>query len=204
VVAAASGGPIDLAEMAAAVGRGAQVADDEIDTGADLLIAAVASARPLHAALAAVAVLTNAEPAKVMDRGASATDPDTWMADTLAVRDLRRAAFAHRSQAGPLLAALDSTLLAHATGFVLQATARQTGVVLDGLTAAAAALIARDAAPLAGSWWLAADTAPGPGYELAITRLGLRPVLELGLARADGTAGALCVPILRAAAAQRR
>ena len=111
-----SAGPADRSAMAAAVARGVQVADEEIDAGAELLIVAVASSRPLHAALAAVAVLTNAEPAKVMDRGLSATDPDTWMADALAVRDLRRAAFAQRSQAGALLTALGSTQLAGQPG----------------------------------------------------------------------------------------
>lgn len=195
---------VDADAVTAAVRRGAAVADEEIDSGADLLAAAVSSADSARAARAAVAVLTNAEPAKVMDRGLTATRPDRWMADTIAVRDLRRVAFPHRRQSGPLLGALGSAQLAAVTGFVLQAAGRRTGVLLDGLLAAASALIAFDASPQAGSWWLAADTSSDPAYELALTRLGLRPVLDLGIRRADGRAAALAVPVLRAAGALAR
>jgi nicotinate-nucleotide--dimethylbenzimidazole phosphoribosyltransferase len=48
-------------------------------------------------------------------------------------------------------------------------------------------------------WWLAADSPADPAHELALTKLGLRPVLHLGMALADATAGLLAVPVLRAA-----
>lgn len=186
-------------EVRAAVGLGAALADEQVDSGADLLIAAVPGSGAQLAAATVVAVLTNTEPVRVATRGAAATDPQSWMAQVTALRDARRRGFAHRGDPDALLASVGGADLAAAAGFVLQAAVRRTGVLLDGLAALAAALLAYEAQPRAVRWWQAADQAPGPACELALTKLGLRPVLELGLGVVDGSAGALAVPVLRAA-----
>ena len=186
-------------EVRAAVSLGATLADEQVDSGADLLIATVPGSGADLAAATVVAVLTNTEPVRVATRGAAATDPETWMAQVTAIRDARRRGFAHRGDPDALLASIGGADLAAAAGFLLQAAVRRTGVLLDGLPALAAALVAYEAQPRAVRWWQAADHAPGPAYELALTKLGLRPVLDLGLGLVDGSAGALAVPVLRAA-----
>jgi nicotinate-nucleotide--dimethylbenzimidazole phosphoribosyltransferase len=183
------------ASIAECVAAGAALADDEIDTGADLLIAAA----PGPTGAAAVSVLTDTEPVKVLGRGTAATDPERWMARVVAVRDARRAAIAFRTDPAALLAALRQPTLAAATGLLLRAASRRTPVLVDGLVVSAAALIAYEAQPRAVRWWLAADSPADPAHELALTKLGLRPVLHLGMALADATAGLLAVPVLRAA-----
>ena len=70
---------------------------------------------------------------------------------------------------------------------------------LDGLPAATAALVAYEAQPRAVRWWQSADLSPEPAHELALTKLGKRSVLDLGIGLGDGTAGLLAVPVLRAA-----
>jgi nicotinate-nucleotide--dimethylbenzimidazole phosphoribosyltransferase len=192
-------GQLTSQDVQRAVALGVAAADEEIDSGADLLIVAVPDAASESPAMVIVSVLTNTEPVKVLTRGARAATPDTWMAQAEVVRDTRRRAFDHRADPDALLAAASGLPLAAAAGFVLRAAARRTGVVLDGLAATAAALVAYETAPHAVRWWLAADHAPGPAHELALTKLGLPAVLDLGLARADGSAGALTVALLRAA-----
>jgi nicotinate-nucleotide--dimethylbenzimidazole phosphoribosyltransferase len=116
-----------------------------------------------------------------------------------AVRDRRRVAMRYRYDGQALAVALGDPALAWASGFLLRAAARRTAVVLDGLAALAAGLLAADVTAPAGFWWLAADAPSDPAGELARDRLNLDPVLHLGSTTADGTAGVLCVPVLRAA-----
>lgn len=181
------------------VGLGVSVADDEIDAGADLLLVAAAGVDADSAI--AVSVLTNAEPVKVLARGAAATDPDAWMERAVSVRDGRRACMPARSDPDRLLARLGSRRLAVVAGVVLRAAARRTPVLLDGPTAAAGALFAYEAAPRAVRWWCAADLGDDPVQQLALTRMGQQAVLGLGTGLGDGLAALLTVPVIRAASA---
>ena len=64
---------------------------------------------------------------------------------------------------------------------------------------AAAALVAARLAFRAADWWLAGNLSPDPAHALALARLSLEPVLDLGLRGDDGTGALLAVPVLRAA-----
>jgi nicotinate-nucleotide--dimethylbenzimidazole phosphoribosyltransferase len=186
--------PTDVGQALAA---GAALADEEIDGGADLFLAAYPDGGA--AAAVAVSVLTNTEPVKVLARGAAATDPEAWMDLAVSVRDARRQVIGFRRQPGELLAALNRPMLAAATGFVLRAASRRSPVLLDGTAITAAALVAYEAQPRAVRWWWAADTTPDPAHALARTTMGLHTVLDLGLGLDDGTAALLALPVLRAA-----
>ncbi len=190
---------VDTGDDGDPVARGASIADEEIDAGADLLLVA-ASGVGADAAIA-VSVLTNTEPVKVLARGAAATDPDAWMERAVAVRDGRRACMPLRSEPDHLLTKIDSARLAVVAGLVLRAAARRTPVLLDGPAAAAGALIAYEAQPRAVRWWAAADLGPDPAQELALTRMGQQAVLGLGSGLGNGLAALLTVPVIRAAAA---
>jgi nicotinate-nucleotide--dimethylbenzimidazole phosphoribosyltransferase len=73
-------------------------------------------------------------------------------------------------------------------------------VLLDGVATAAAALVAQRGSFRAVSWWVAAHRSPEPAHDLALDRLGLEPLLDLGVRAEDGTAALLGVPLVRAAA----
>ena len=185
------------ADIARAGAMGAAVTDDEAERGTDLVIAAVGGSAV--AAAVAVSVLTDLEPVRVLARGARAVDPDAWMARAAQVRDTRLRVRGLRHEPGQLLAELGETVLAAAAAFVLRAAARRTPVLLDGPGAAAAALIAFEQYPRGVRWWVSADRIYDPIHAQAISTMGLRCVLDLGVALGDGTAGLLAVPVLRAA-----
>jgi nicotinate-nucleotide--dimethylbenzimidazole phosphoribosyltransferase len=115
------------------------------------------------------------------------------------VRDGRRRCLALRAQPQELLEAIGSAELAALAAFVLQAAARRTPVVLDGVLACAAAAVAFEAEARAVRWWCVADLGPDPAEAIAQTRLGQQPILTLGSSLGDGTAGALAVGLLQAA-----
>jgi nicotinate-nucleotide--dimethylbenzimidazole phosphoribosyltransferase len=72
-------------------------------------------------------------------------------------------------------------------------------VLLDGVVPAAAALVAAAVAPAAVDWWLPAHLAPEPAHRIALDRLGLVPVLELGVRLGQGAGALAALPLLRAA-----
>ena len=156
-----------------AISAGAALADAEVDAGADLLIVAVSGPDAAIPALALVCVLANTEPVKVLPRGGRLV-PEEWMAQAVAVRDTRRRAMPHRAEPVELLDATGDPDIAAAAGSVLRAAGRRTPVLLDGLPATAAALVAYEAQPRAVRWWECADRSAEPAHELALTKLGKR------------------------------
>jgi nicotinate-nucleotide--dimethylbenzimidazole phosphoribosyltransferase len=178
---------------------GAAIADDAIERGTELLVVAVPG--PGVDAAIAVAVLVGAEPVKVLERGAAATDPEAWMRLAVEVRDGRRRCQPHSTDPDALLAELGSQRLAVAAAIVLRAAGRRTPVLLDGPVASAAALIAYEAQPRAVRWWVVADRGTEPLSGLVLDRISQAPVLGLGTSTGDGLAGLLALPVLRAATA---
>ena len=182
----------------AAVRSGASVADEEIDRGADLLLAAALGVGGSTAAATVISVVTGIEPAKVVGRG-SGIDDNAWMRKLAAVRDARWRSMPYRQDQLGLLAACGGSDLAALTGFLLRAASRRTPVVIDGVVTLAAALVAHEVAPRAVRWWTVAHAVPDRGYQAALPRLGLRPILDLHLRRGDGIGALISLPLLRAA-----
>ena len=187
-------------EADAAVQTGRRIADEEVDAGADLLIAGDMGIGNTTAATALVAALTGVEPVVAVGRG-TGIDDAAWSRKTAAVRDALYRARAVRDDPLALLATCGGADLAAMAGFCAQAAMRRTPVLLDGLVVTAAALVAERMAPGAKSWWQAGTRSPEPAHDHALTELGLQPIVELGLRLGEGTGAALALPVLRAAVA---
>ena len=100
-----------------------------------------------------------------------------------------------------LLAAVGGEELAAIAGAVLAARMGRIPVLLDGFacTAAAAVLYAMDRRALAHC--LVAHRSAEPGHTRLLEAIGQRPLLDLGMRLGEGSAAALAVPLLKAAAA---
>ena len=185
-------------EVVAAIEAGRRIADDEVDAGADLLIAGDMGIGNTTAATALIAALTGAEPVAAVGRG-TGIDDAAWARKTAAVRDALYRTGERRTDPVALLAACGGADLAAMAGFCVQAAVRRTPLLLDGLVVTAAALVAEQLAPGARSWWRAGHRSPEPAHALALTQLGLEPIIDLGLRLGEGTGAAVALPILRAA-----
>ncbi|MFL6052080.1 MAG: nicotinate-nucleotide--dimethylbenzimidazole phosphoribosyltransferase [Actinoallomurus sp.] len=84
-------------------------------------------------------------------------------------------------------------------GFVLGAAARRVPVLLDGVIAGAAALVAVALAPGARDFCVAGHRSAEPGHAAALEFLELRPLVDLGLRLGEGTGALLSLPILSSA-----
>ena len=187
-------------EVAAAIDAGRKIADEEVDAGADLLIAGDMGIGNTTPATALIAALTGAEPVAVVGRGTGIDDAG-WARKVGAVRDaLYRARSVTADPAG-LLRMCGGADLAAMAGFLAEAAVRRTPVLLDGVVVTAAALVADELAPGARQWWRAGHRSTEPAHTLALEKLELQPVVELSMRLGEGTGAAVALPLVRAAVA---
>jgi nicotinate-nucleotide--dimethylbenzimidazole phosphoribosyltransferase len=85
-------------------------------------------------------------------------------------------------------------------GVIIGFAARKIPILLDGVSLGAAALIAREYAPAAIDYCIAAHRSVEPGHTIALTALGLEPLLELQLRLGEGTGAILGFGLCDAAA----
>ncbi|MCV7214301.1 nicotinate-nucleotide--dimethylbenzimidazole phosphoribosyltransferase [Mycobacterium crocinum] len=187
-------------EVVAALEAGRRLADDEVDAGADLLIAGDMGIGNTTAATALIATLTDTEPVVVVGRGTGIDDAG-WARKAAAVRDAMFRARQFRPDPVGLLRTCGGADLAAMAGFCAQAAVRRTPVLLDGVVVTAAALVADRMAPGARAWWQAGHRSTEPAHTLALAHLELEPIIDLGLRLGEGTGAAVALPVLRAAVA---
>jgi nicotinate-nucleotide--dimethylbenzimidazole phosphoribosyltransferase len=183
----------EQAEAALTAGR--DIADEEVDRGADLLVAGDMGIGNTTPAAVLVAALTGAEPVAVVGRGTGVDDAG-WMRKTAAVRDALRRARPVRRDPEALLRTCGGADLAGIAGFLAQAAARRTPVLLDGMVVGAAALVAQELAPGAKDWWLAGHRSVEPAHTLVLEHLGLTPLLDLGMRLGEGSGALTALPLV--------
>ena len=187
-------------ETVAAIAAGRAIADEEVDAGADLLVAGDMGIGNTTAAAVLVAALTNAEPVAVVGLGTGVDDAG-WARKTAAIRDaLFRTRPVLPDPLG-LLRCSGGADLAAMAGFCAQAAVRRTPLLLDGMAVTAAALVAERLAPGARQWWQAGHRSTEPAHELALAALELEPILDLRMRLGEGTGAAVALPVVRAAVA---
>jgi nicotinate-nucleotide--dimethylbenzimidazole phosphoribosyltransferase len=187
------------AEVTQAVEVGITVAQDLVSDGARLLVTGDMGIANTTASAALVSALTGLDPAVVTGRGTGVDD--VGLARKVAV--VRQAMAVNQVGRGePLrvLAAVGGLEHAALTGFLLGAAERHTAVVLDGVIAVSAALVAQSLAPAAVAYWVAGHRSAEPGASAALEQLGLDPLLDLDLRLGEGSGAVLAVPLLQAAA----
>ncbi|MBY0441337.1 MAG: nicotinate-nucleotide--dimethylbenzimidazole phosphoribosyltransferase [Mycobacteriaceae bacterium] len=187
-------------ETAQAIAAGRRIADEEVDAGADLLIAGDLGIGNTTPATVLVAALTDTEPVVAVGYG-SGIDDAGWSRKTAAVRDALFRAQPLRSDPIGLLRCGGGADLAAMAGFCAQAAVRRTPLLLDGLPVTAAALVGERMAPGARQWWQAGHRSTEPAHALALAALRLDPIVDLAMRLGEGTGAAVALPVLRAAVA---
>lgn len=187
-------------EVEAAFAAGIAIADEEIDGGTDLLIPGDMGIGNTTPAAALIGLLGSRDAAAVTGRG-TGIDDEGWMRKAAAVRDAMRRGRTRKADQLDLLAAVGGADFAAMTGFLLQAAARKTPVILDGLVSGACAMVAHRVAYRAAKWWQAGHRSVEPAHEYVLGRLQLEPLLDYRLRLGEGTGALLALPLVRAAQA---
>lgn len=200
-----SSGPIDAEdamtddEVRTALAAGKSIVDEEVDSGADLLVAGDMGIGNTTAAAVLIAAMTGTEPVAVVGRG-TGIDDTAWMRKTAAIRDALRRAKPVTADPVALLRTVAGADIAAMTGFLAHAAVRRTPVVLDGVISGAAALVAEELAPGARAWWVAGHRSTEPAHSLVLEQLDLEPLLDLRMRLGEGTGATAAIPLLTMAA----
>lgn len=185
-------------QAVAAVEVGIRVAEQLVAEGARCLLTGDMGIANTTASAALLSAMLGLDAAVVTGRGTGIDD--TTLAVKVAV--VRRALALHAPDpADPLgvLAALGGLEHAALVGFVLAASALRVPVVLDGVIAGAAAVVAGALHPDALVACLAGHRSVEPGHAHALAALRLRPLVELDLRLGEGSGAVLALPLVQSA-----
>ncbi|MDN4161790.1 nicotinate-nucleotide--dimethylbenzimidazole phosphoribosyltransferase [Nocardioides abyssi] len=182
---------------------GRAVAAEEVAAGAQVLISGDLGIGNTTPAAALVAAALGLPAEEVVGRGTGVDDAGLARKTAVVDQALRRAGD-RTDDPVETLAALSSADLAATTGFVLGAAEAGVPVVLDGLMSVACALTTVRIEPGVADWLVAGHRSTEPAQSLALEKLGLDPLLDLGLRLGEGSGAVAAVPMLRGAVALLR
>ncbi|MEU7050572.1 nicotinate-nucleotide--dimethylbenzimidazole phosphoribosyltransferase [Streptomyces eurythermus] len=186
-------------EAKAAIEVGIETARDLVAAGNKALLTGEMGIANTTASAALISVFTGADPAEVTGRGTGIND-ETLVRKTEVVR---RALELHQPDpADPIgvLAAVGGFEHAAMVGLLLGGASLRTPVILDGVSAGAAALVARAIAPEVLAACIAGHRSAEPGHVAALNKLGLRPLVDLDLRLGEGTGALLALPLVQSTA----
>ena len=72
-------------------------------------------------------------------------------------------------------------------------------ILLDGFICTIAGLLAKEISPNSADYMIVTHQSVEPGHQLAISLLGKKPILDLGLRLGEGTGAAITYPIIQSA-----
>lgn len=190
-------------ETRQALDAGAAVAAEEIAAGAELLISGDMGIGNTTPATALIAASLGLPAAELTGRGTGIDDAALLAKQELIQQALDRV---NTRDLGPVetLAALGGADLAASTGFLVAAARAGVPVLLDGVIAVACAVMADRIEPGAAAWFAAGHRSTEPAQSLALDKLGLVPLLDLGMRLGEGSGAVAAVPVVRSAAAVLR
>ncbi|MEW1659872.1 nicotinate-nucleotide--dimethylbenzimidazole phosphoribosyltransferase [Streptomyces sp. NPDC093707] len=182
-----------------AIEVGIETARDLVSAGNKALLTGEMGIANTTASAALIAVYTGVDPAEVTGRGTGIND-ETHARKVEVVRHALE--FHQPDPADPIgvLAALGGLEHAAMVGLILGGASLRTPVILDGVSAGAAALVARAIAPEALAACIAGHRSAEPGHVAALNKLGLRPLVDLDLRLGEGTGALLALPVVQSAA----
>ncbi|MEU6842464.1 nicotinate-nucleotide--dimethylbenzimidazole phosphoribosyltransferase [Streptomyces sp. NPDC046716] len=186
-------------EVKAAIEVGIETARDLVAAGNKALLTGEMGIANTTASAALISVYTEVDPADVTGRGTGINDET----HARKIEVVRRALDVHRPDpADPIgvLAAVGGLEHAALVGLLLGGASLRTPVILDGVSAGAAALVARAIAPEVLAACIAGHRSAEPGHVAALNKLGLRPLVDLDLRLGEGTGALLALPIVQSAA----
>lgn len=190
-----SGPAMTVDEARRALDTGVAAAESDLDclVGGELGIGNTTAAATIIGAFARTDDVTLAGPGAGLDPAALPHKEQV----------VRAAAARARRIEDPMarLAEVGGLEIAALAGFYVGGAARGVPVVVDGVIACAALLVADTLAPGTAARCVVGHRSAEPAAAPAIEHLGVEPVLDLSLRLGEGTGAALAVPILRAAIA---
>ncbi|MFN8197849.1 MAG: nicotinate-nucleotide--dimethylbenzimidazole phosphoribosyltransferase [Nakamurella multipartita] len=192
---------LTVAQVRAAVGAGRAVAEQECGSGAQLLISGDMGIGNTTPSAALIAAMLGVPAEDVTGRGTGIDGAALAHKRDLIAQALSRMGDRRAAPLDPvdLLAGLGSADIAASAGFMARSADLGVPVLLDGVVSVAAAMVADLLAPGAARWFAAGHRSTEPAQSAALAKLGLEPLLDLGMRLGEGSGAVAAVPLVRSA-----
>ena len=194
----AEGPAMTVAEARAALDTGVEVAEGLLARGHDVLATGDMGIGNTTASAALIASLTGRDAATVTGRGTGIDD--AMLAHKTDIVGAATARAARYLDPVSVLSELGGLEIAALAGFIVGGAAGNVPVVIDGVIALAALLVADALVPGVVDRCVAGHRSTEPGASAALEHLALVPILDLGLRLGEGTGACLAIPFVQAAA----
>jgi nicotinate-nucleotide--dimethylbenzimidazole phosphoribosyltransferase len=181
-----------------ALQAGADLARRELAAGLDILGTGEMGIGNTTPAAAVAAVLTGQDPARLVGRGTGLDDAGL----THKIEIVRRGLAANRPDLADgldILAKVGGFEMGGLAGAMLAVAAQRRPVMVDGVIATAAAMIAATINPDLRPYLIAAHRSAELGHDAMLAWLGLEPLLDLGMRLGEGTGAVLGMQLADAA-----
>lgn len=177
---------------------GAEVADEKIRAGYNLLATGDLGIGNTTPSSAIVALFTNSPIESVVGRGTGIDDAGL-IKKRQAIEKAIELNQPDPQDALDVLTKVGGLEIAAIAGSILQAAASRVPIVIDGFISTAGALIAAKLAPKSIAFMIPSHGSAEVGHVKALAELGLDPILNLNMRLGEGTGAALTFHLVEAA-----
>lgn len=178
---------------------GIETAEEAVAAGADILVAGEMGIANTTPAAALISVFTGRPVSEVTGSGAGSDERRRAHKVGIIERAIEVNA-PDPNRPVEALAGVGGFEHAAMAGFMLGAAAHRVPLVLDGVIACSAALVAVALAPNCRDYLIAGHAGAEPGITAALESLGQTALLDLGLRLGEGSGAVVAVPIVQSAA----
>lgn len=194
----AKGAAMTRDEAIQAILAGVDVVSAEVAKGTQLFVTGEMGIGNTTASAAVMCALTGIAPASAVGRGTGIDDAGLQRKAAVVSQALSVNS-PNREDALDVLCKVGGLEIAGLTGVILAAAANGCPVVVDGFISTAAALIARQLAPVSTAYMIASHTSHESGHATLLRELDLKPMLDLDMRLGEGTGGVLSLHLIDAA-----
>ena len=184
------------AENAIAVGY--EQGQDMINKGAQCLILGEMGIGNTSASSAILAVLSNSDVASLVGTGTGISQ-ETLLHKVAVIHESLQKRNPNPEDPIDIISKVGGLEIAGMTGAMLAAASNRVPVLLDGFICTIAGLLAKEISPNSADYMIVTHQSVEPGHQLAISLLGKKPILDLGLRLGEGTGAAITYPIIQSA-----
>jgi len=146
---------------------------------------------------AIASVMTGAPPADVTGKGTGISD-DSLAFKVTVIEDAIALNSPDPNDPVDVLAKVGGAEIGGIAGLVLGAASLGIPVVIDGLISTAGAIIAWAMEPATADYMFAAHNSVEKGHRVMLEKMGLEPILNMGLRLGEGTGAALAITLIEA------
>ncbi len=194
------GPAMSRAQAEQCVNAGVALALEVAESGADIIGAGEMGIGNTTATSAITAVLTGSPPGETTGRGTGRNNKELAHKVTVVEQalEVNRPDPADGLDVLTKVGGFEMGVLA---GAVLGGALARRVVVLDGFVSTTAGLIAHSLCPHVSGYIVASHLSVEPGHRIALSHMGLHPLLDLGMRLGEGTGAVLAMGLIEAAAA---